>query len=255
MDSNLQVFIPMEDFPEEMVFQELQAFPYQAISNSFFLREQGSWAQLGCNRSWGWMDNFPITATQRRVFWQKEVIWGKQERERERLIQSFLAETWALLDFFSCPHQARYHHRSLVLRSLIKSTLSPGKKTERTMKSTGGQKHTSWWNGFGTVLPVSKPHAGYSRLPLIKEINVSVMGFRCCCSSYQEDFHSSSSWISSVEQRMPFLACLHFVLLLMQPKRGTRAMAFPSNLEQACIPERPTSGPKKVRLVLSAESS
>lgn len=126
---------------------------------------------------------------------------------------------------------------------------------ESLRKSIVGQKHTPWRNGFGTVLPVSKPHATYSQLPLIKEINVSVMGFRCCRSSYQEDFHSSFSWISSVEQRMPLLAQLHVVFLLMQPKRGTRAVAFPSNLEQVSAPERAASGPKKVRLILSAESS
>lgn len=54
---------------------------------------------------------------------------------------------------------------------------------------------------------------------------------------------------------MPLLDQLHFVLLLMQPKRGTRARAFPSNLEQGSTSERAASGPKKVRLLLSAESS
>lgn len=49
---------------------------------------------------------------------------------------------------------------------------------------------------------------------------------------------------------MPFLDQFHFELLLMQPKRGTRAMGFPSNLEQVSTSEVTASGPMKVRLIL-----
>lgn len=49
---------------------------------------------------------------------------------------------------------------------------------------------------------------------------------------------------------MPLLDQFHFVLLLMQPKRGTRAMAFPSNLGPGSTSEVAASGPKKVRLTV-----
>lgn len=95
MDSNLPVFIPMEDFPEEMVFQELQAFPYQAISNSFFLRDLGpSWVVTGAEDEWTTFLSQPLKGE----FSGRRRSFEGNRRERERLIQSFLAETWALLD-------------------------------------------------------------------------------------------------------------------------------------------------------------
>ena len=42
----------------------------------------------------------------------------------------------------------------------------------------------------------------------------------------------------------------HFVLLLMQPKRGTRERAFPSNAEPGSTLEVAANGPKKVRLTV-----
>lgn len=49
---------------------------------------------------------------------------------------------------------------------------------------------------------------------------------------------------------MPFLDQFHFVLLLMQPKKGTRAMAFLENLEQVSSSEVAAIGPKKLRFIL-----
>jgi hypothetical protein len=42
----------------------------------------------------------------------------------------------------------------------------------------------------------------------------------------------------------------HIVLLLMQPKRGTRERAFPSNAEPGSTLEVAANGPKKVRLTV-----